>query len=85
MTRIQKERLSVIDNIDASNCILDLTHMEHAQKHMLVMHPFPRINEIPVSIDIDPRATYFKQIKNGMYVRMALLYLIISKNNVFDI
>lgn len=85
MTRIQKERLLEIDNVDILNYSITLTDMDHAKPEMLLMHPFPRVNEIPKSIDDDPRAIYFKQIKNGMFVRMALLYLIIAENKLFDI
>ena len=47
--------------------------MQYAHKDMIVMHPLPRVNEIEVSVDDDPRAAYFRQANNGMYVRMALI------------
>ena len=47
--------------------------MEHAKEKMVVMHPLPRVGEISYSVDDDPRAAYFRQVRNGMYIRMALL------------
>jgi aspartate carbamoyltransferase catalytic subunit len=47
--------------------------MERARKDMVLMHPLPRVGEIPPSLDDDPRAAYFRQMKYGLYVRMALL------------
>lgn len=73
VTRIQKEYF------DAKLLGKDFSYtitpelLSLAKKDMLLMHPFPRINEIPTSIDTDPRAAYFKQIENGLYVRAALL------------
>ena len=46
---------------------------------MIVMHPLPRVNEISVEVDSDPRAAYFRQMENGMYVRMALLAMLLGK------
>ena len=53
--------------------ILDKKKMKKAKEDMIVMHPLPRVNEIAVEVDDDPRAVYFKQAKYGMYVRMALI------------
>ena len=53
--------------------ILDPKKMRHAREDMLVLHPLPRVNEISVEIDDDPRAVYFKQAEFGVYVRMALI------------
>lgn len=47
--------------------------MQQAPANMIVLHPLPRVNEIAVEVDDDPRAVYFRQMENGMYVRMALL------------
>ena len=47
--------------------------MKLAPKNMIVMHPLPRVNEISVAVDDDPRAAYFKQVLNGKYMRMALI------------
>lgn len=75
MTRVQKERFfNEADYIRLKDSyILDNNKMEKAKKDMIVMHPLPRVNEISVEIDNDPRAAYFKQAKCGMYVRMALI------------
>jgi carbamoyl-phosphate synthase/aspartate carbamoyltransferase/dihydroorotase len=55
--------------------------MRNAKKHgkMIVMHPLPRLDEISTSFDSDPRAAYFRQAENGLYIRMALLTIILSK------
>lgn len=52
--------------------------MQLAKKNMIVMHPLPRVNEIEVEIDDDPRAAYFRQAKCGMYVRMALILMTLN-------
>ena len=53
--------------------ILDKKKMSMAKDDMLVLHPLPRVNEISVEVDKDPRAAYFKQVQYGVYVRMALI------------
>ncbi|MEK6263200.1 MAG: aspartate carbamoyltransferase, partial [Clostridium sp.] len=53
--------------------ILDKEKMKKAKSDMIILHPLPRVNEIAVELDNDPRACYFKQAKYGMYVRMALI------------
>jgi aspartate carbamoyltransferase catalytic subunit len=53
--------------------ILDKEKMKDARKNMIVMHPLPRVNEIAPEVDADSRAAYFKQVKYGMYARMALI------------
>jgi aspartate carbamoyltransferase catalytic subunit len=75
MTRVQKERFfNEADYIRLKDSyILNNNKMEKAKKDMIVMHPLPRVNEISVEVDNDPRAAYFKQAKCGMYVRMALI------------
>jgi aspartate carbamoyltransferase catalytic subunit len=75
MTRVQKERFfNEEDYIRLKDSyILDKEKMEKAKKDMIVLHPLPRVNEIAVEIDTDPRACYFKQAKYGMYARMALI------------
>jgi aspartate carbamoyltransferase catalytic subunit len=55
-----------------------------AKKDMIVMHPLPRVNEIATEVDIDERAAYFKQVKYGMYVRMALILKILGKGEQND-
>ncbi|MBR1441403.1 MAG: aspartate carbamoyltransferase [Lachnospiraceae bacterium] len=75
MTRVQKERFfNEEDYIRLKDFyILDKAKMELAPEKMLVLHPLPRVNEISVDVDDDPRAVYFKQVQYGMYVRMALI------------
>lgn len=75
MTRVQKERFfNEEDYIRLKDTfILDGKKMEYAKSDMLVLHPLPRVNEIAVEVDNDPRAVYFKQAEFGVYVRMALI------------
>lgn len=75
MTRVQKERFfNEQDYIRLKDCyILNKEKMAMAKKDMIVLHPLPRVNEIAPEVDNDPRAAYFKQVKYGMYVRMALI------------
>lgn len=56
--------------------------METTPKDMIVLHPLPRVDEISTDFDNDPRAAYFRQMENGMYVRMALLALVMGKPNI---
>ena len=58
--------------------ILDKAKMELAGPDMLVLHPLPRVNEISVEVDSDPRAVYFKQVQYGVYVRMALILTLLE-------
>ena len=53
--------------------------MKDCPSDMIVMHPLPRVDEIATEVDSDPRAAYFREMENGMFVRMALLSLILSK------
>ncbi len=80
MTRVQKERFfNEEDYIRLKDFyILDMAKMELAGKDMLVLHPLPRVNEISVDLDEDPRAAYFKQAKYGVYVRMALILTLLG-------
>jgi aspartate carbamoyltransferase catalytic subunit len=80
MTRVQRERFfNEEDYIRLKDSyILTAEKMELAKKDMIVLHPLPRVNEIAVEVDADPRASYFKQAKYGMYVRMALLASILG-------
>ncbi|MDR3072704.1 MAG: aspartate carbamoyltransferase [Clostridiales Family XIII bacterium] len=81
MTRVQRERFfNEEDYIRLKDSyILDEEKMLLAPKDMIVMHPLPRVNEISVEVDTDPRAKYFVQVKNGMYVRMALIMSLLGK------
>ena len=58
--------------------ILTKEKMELAKEDMLVLHPLPRVNEISVEVDDDPRAAYFKQVQYGVYVRMALILTLLE-------
>ncbi len=75
MTRVQRERFfNEEDYVRLKDFyILDRKKMELADKDMLVLHPLPRVNEIATEIDDDPRAAYFKQVRYGMFIRMALI------------
>ncbi|XP_055616059.1 CAD protein [Toxorhynchites rutilus septentrionalis] len=81
MTRIQKERFASEDEYKMCCGQLVLTPhiMTRAKRRMIVMHPLPRVFEISKEIDIDPRAAYFRQAEYGMYVRMALLAMVLGK------
>ncbi|KAH9299376.1 hypothetical protein KI387_031058, partial [Taxus chinensis] len=57
--------------------IIDKKVMDVLQEHAVIMHPLPRLDEITVEVDSDPRAAYFRQAKNGLYIRMALLKLLL--------
>jgi aspartate carbamoyltransferase catalytic subunit len=73
MTRVQKERFfNEEDYVRLKDFyILNAEKLSHAKEDMLVLHPLPRVNEIAVEVDKDPRAAYFKQVQYGVYVRMA--------------
>ena len=75
MTRVQRERFFNEDDYIRlkDRYILDAEKMQLANADMMVLHPLPRVNEIAVEVDSDPRALYFEQAKNGMFVRMALI------------
>jgi len=80
MTRVQRERFfNEEDYIRMKDCyILDKKKMELARDDMFVLHPLPRVNEISVEVDNDPRAAYFKQVQYGVYVRMALIMTLLE-------
>ena len=75
MTRVQKERFfNEEDYVRLKDYyILNKEKLEKAKKDLCIMHPLPRVNEISVDVDDDPRAAYFRQVENGKYVRMALI------------
>uniref|UniRef100_A0A8C2D3Z7 Multifunctional protein CAD n=1 Tax=Cyprinus carpio TaxID=7962 RepID=A0A8C2D3Z7_CYPCA len=81
MTRIQKERFASEEEYKAcfGQFILTPHIMTGAKRKMVVMHPLPRVNEISVEVDTDPRAAYFRQAENGMYIRMALLATVLGR------
>jgi aspartate carbamoyltransferase len=72
VTRVQKERILGAADFDYSYAVTP-DHMARAKKDMVLMHPLPRVGEIPTSLDSDPRAAYFRQMRYGLFVRMALL------------
>ncbi len=80
MTRVQKERFfNEEDYVRLKDFyILNKEKMQHAKTDMLVLHPLPRVNEISIEVDDDPRAAYFKQVQYGVYVRMALILILLE-------
>ncbi len=82
MTRVQRERFfNEEDYVRLKDFyILDKKKMKLAGPDMLVLHPLPRVNEISVEVDSDPRAAYFRQVQYGVYVRMALILTLLEVN-----
>ena len=82
MTRIQQERFASEEDYLAqkNTYVLDRIKMQAAKKDMIIMHPLPRVDEITVDVDDDPRAKYFTQAKYGVYVRMALILTILRED-----
>ena len=83
MTRIQRERFAdpeEYERLKNSYC-LTVEKMTRAKETMTVMHPLPRVNEISVAVDDDPRAAYFRQAYNGKYIRMALILKLLREND----
>ena len=80
MTRVQRERFfNEADYIRLKDSfILNLEKLAGAKDDLAIMHPLPRVNEISVHVDDDPRACYFKQVRNGKYVRMALIMTLLE-------
>lgn len=80
MTRVQKERFfNEEDYVRLKDFyVLDKAKLSLAPSDMLVLHPLPRVNEISVDVDDDPRAVYFKQAQYGVYVRMALILTLLG-------
>jgi aspartate carbamoyltransferase catalytic subunit len=80
MTRIQKERFVNPQDYDqaAGKYILTPDKVRAMKSSAIIMHPLPRLEEIPPEVDNDPRARYFEQAQNGLYIRMALLYLLLT-------
>lgn len=80
MTRVQRERFfNEEEYIRMKDCyILDAKKMALAREDMLVLHPLPRVNEISVEVDNDPRAAYFRQVQYGVYARMALIIILLG-------
>ncbi len=80
MTRIQKERFHSVDDYHeaASKYILSPEIVREMKADAIIMHPLPRVDEIPPEVDEAPQARYFEQAQNGLYIRMALLYLLLK-------
>lgn len=80
MTRVQKERFSSDEEYYAQKDVycLDKRKLAKGKSDLIVLHPLPRVDEIPMDVDDDPRAFYFKQAKNGVFVRMALIMSILE-------
>jgi aspartate carbamoyltransferase len=81
VTRVQKERFDNSADYDRVKdaYVISAGTMKAAKKDMIVMHPLPRVNEIAMEFDSDPRAAYFRQMEYGLYVRMALLAMVLGK------
>jgi aspartate carbamoyltransferase catalytic subunit len=81
VTRVQKERFSDVDEYESVKNAFIITPdtMKMAKEDMVVMHPLPRVGEIAMEVDDDPRAAYFRQMEYGLYVRMALLAMVLGK------
>jgi aspartate carbamoyltransferase len=81
VTRVQKERFENLDEYDRvkNAYVISMETMQHAKERMIVMHPLPRVGEISMDVDDDPRAAYFRQMEYGLYVRMALLAMVLGK------
>ena len=84
MTRVQRERFfNEEDYLRLKDSyILDLKKLESAKPDLCIMHPLPRVNEISVAVDDDPRACYFKQVLGGKYMRMALILKLLKEASV---
>lgn len=80
MTRVQQERFDDKAEYERlkDSFILDTAKMALAKSDMVVLHPLPRVNEITPDVDTDPRAAYFRQVENGKFVRMALIYTLLQ-------
>ncbi|MEX0788158.1 MAG: aspartate carbamoyltransferase [Anaerolineales bacterium] len=81
VTRVQKERFEDLDLYEQVKSAYVITPgiLSHAKEQMIVMHPLPRVGEISMEVDADPRAAYFRQMEYGLYVRMALLAMVLGK------
>ena len=79
VTRVQRERLADTMVIDFSYAVTR-EDMERAKENLVLMHPLPRVGEIPPELDSDPRAAYFRQMKYGLYVRMGILVAMIGRD-----
>ena len=81
MTRVQRERFTDLMEYERVKdvYILKASMLAKARENMKILHPLPRVNEISVAVDDDPRACYFKQVLNGKYMRMALILMLLQE------
>ena len=81
MTRIQQERFDSAEEYEKlkGSYILSAPMLHHAKQEMRILHPLPRVNEISVKVDDDPRAAYFRQALNAKYMRMALILKLLDE------
>jgi aspartate carbamoyltransferase catalytic subunit len=81
VTRVQKERFSDLSQYEEVKDHYEITPelMTRAKEKMVIMHPLPRVGEIHYAVDSDPRAAYFRQVRNGLYIRMALLAAVLGR------
>jgi aspartate carbamoyltransferase len=81
VTRVQRERFENPQDYESVKdaYVISTETMSRAKPQMVVMHPLPRVNEIAIEVDDDPRAAYFRQMEYGLYVRMALLTMVLGK------
>ena len=89
MTRVQKERFLDEEEFDRvkNSFVLNPEKLKTAKEDMIILHPLPRVNEITRAVDNDPRAAYFRQVENGKFVRMALIYTLLrwaDENKPFE-
>ncbi|MDD5770153.1 MAG: aspartate carbamoyltransferase [Candidatus Gracilibacteria bacterium] len=82
VTRLQKERFTDLSEYERlkNDFILTLDVLKNAKKDITIMHPLPRVNEVSHDVDKLPNAAFFRQAENGLYVRMALLYLLLNQS-----
>ncbi|MGB9893646.1 MAG: aspartate carbamoyltransferase, partial [Candidatus Saccharicenans sp.] len=81
VTRVQRERFENLEEYEKVKdaYVITAKTLEKAKDRMIIMHPLPRVNEIAMEVDSDPRAAYFRQMEYGLYVRMALLAMVLGK------
>ncbi len=81
VTRVQRERFNNLEDYEKVKdaYVINPKILEKAKERMIIMHPLPRVNEIAMEVDKDPRAAYFRQMEYGLYVRMALLAMVLGK------
>jgi aspartate carbamoyltransferase catalytic subunit len=81
MTRIQKERFADVSEYEKvkGSYVLSQEFLQRLKKRITILHPLPRVDEISSDVDAYPGAAYFRQVRNGMFVRMALLAMVLGK------